>query len=126
MASQRPTGTRASGLRSRGDRSSVAAAGASAAESGSATSTRAAPSPKTPPATAPSAERTTRATYRLLVLRGLAPDEASNVTAYLCGIHVGTQRWKLSEVNRLLFLRSLVRGGSFGAADGMITGHRVH
>lgn len=125
MADQRPTDTRASGLRSRGDRSSAAGA-ASAAGSGSAASTRAAGSRKAPRATAPSVEPTTRATYRLLVLRGLAPDEASNLTAYLCGIHVGAQPWRLSEVNRLLFLRSLVQDGSFGAADGAITGHRVH
>ena len=31
----------------------------------------------------------TRATYRNLLLRGLAPDEAANLTAYLAGIAVG-------------------------------------
>jgi hypothetical protein len=51
-------------------------------------------------------------------MRGLAPDEASNLTAFLCGIHVGAQHWQLTEVNRLLFLRQLVRTGSWGAEDG--------
>jgi hypothetical protein len=60
----------------------------------------------------------TRATYRMLVLRGLAPDEAANLTASVCGIHVETQPWKLDEVNRLLFLRELQLAGRFGAQDG--------
>ena len=60
----------------------------------------------------------TRATYRLLLLKGLAPDEAANLTAWLSGIHVGAQRWRLAEVNRLLFLRELSQGGRFGSDDG--------
>ena len=60
----------------------------------------------------------TRATYRLLLLKGLAPDEAANLTAWLSGIHVGSQRWRLVEVNRLLFLRQLNHGGRFGSDDG--------
>jgi hypothetical protein len=60
----------------------------------------------------------TRATYRTLLLRGLAPEEAANLTAFLCGIHVETQPWKLDEVNRLLFLRELQAAGRFGFHDG--------
>ena len=60
----------------------------------------------------------TRATYRNLLLRGLAPEEAANLTAFLCGIHVGTQPWKIHEVNRLLFLRELQVAGQFGLHDG--------
>lgn len=60
----------------------------------------------------------TRATYRLLLQKGLAPDEAANLTAFLCGIHIGSQRWRLSEVNRLLFLRELSQTGRFGRDDG--------
>ncbi len=60
----------------------------------------------------------TRATYRNLLLRGLAPEEAANLTAFLCGIHVGSQPWKLDEVNRLLFLRELQAAGRFGFHDG--------
>jgi hypothetical protein len=60
----------------------------------------------------------TRATYRTLLLRGLAPDEAANLTAFLCGIHVESQPWRLDEVNRLLFLRELQDAGRFGFHDG--------
>jgi hypothetical protein len=60
----------------------------------------------------------TRATYRNLLMRGLAPEEAANLTAFLCGIHVETQPWKLDEVNRLLFLRELQAAGRFGFHDG--------
>ena len=60
----------------------------------------------------------TRATYRNLLMRGLAPEEAANLTAFLCGIHVESQPWKLDEVNRLLFLRELQAAGRFGFHDG--------
>lgn len=87
-------------------------AAASAAGSGSVATT---PSkPRIPVATRPE----TRATYRMLILRGLAPEEAANLTAYVCGIHVESQPWKLGEVNRLLFLRELELAGRFGPADG--------
>ena len=65
-----------------------------------------------------STEPETRATYRLLLLKGLAPDEAANLTAWLSGIQVGSQRWRLAEVNRLLFLRELSKDGRFGSDDG--------
>jgi hypothetical protein len=60
----------------------------------------------------------TRATYRSLLLRGLAPDEAANLTAYLCGIQVAETAWTIREVNRILFLRELNRAGRFGDQDG--------
>jgi hypothetical protein len=47
-------------------------------------------------------------------MRGLAPDEASNLTAFMNGIPVTERGWKLNEVNRLLFLRELNRQGRFG------------
>lgn len=59
----------------------------------------------------------TKATYRGLLLRGLAPDEAANLTAYLIGLHVGELHWKLAEVNQLLFLRELHRSGRFSEPD---------
>ena len=70
------------------------------------------------PETAGTLSPGTRATYRTLLLRGLAPEEAANLTAFLCGIQVGTQGWKLHEVNRLLFLRELQVAGQFGLHDG--------
>jgi hypothetical protein len=54
----------------------------------------------------------------MLQLRGLTPDEAANLTAFLCGIPVTDHHWKLSEVNRLLFIRALARSGRFGERDG--------
>jgi hypothetical protein len=51
-------------------------------------------------------------------MRGLAPEEAANLTAFLCGIHVGSQPWRLDEINRVLFLRELQDAGRFGFHDG--------
>jgi hypothetical protein len=62
----------------------------------------------------------TRQTYRLLMLRGMAPDEAANLTAFMCGIPVGDVVWSLRQVNELLFLRELARTGRFGPGDGMV------
>ena len=67
---------------------------------------------------APATKPETRATYRSLVLKGLAPEEAANLTAFLCGIQVGAAHWKLNVVNRLLFLRELHQTGRFGSDDG--------
>ncbi len=66
----------------------------------------------------------TRATYRGLLLRGFAPDEAANLTAFLSGIHVGEQPWRLSEVNQLLFLRELSRAGRFSETTSTLASNR--
>ncbi|MEA2536803.1 MAG: hypothetical protein QOF11_1037 [Chloroflexota bacterium] len=66
----------------------------------------------------PARDMATRATYRQLLLKGLLPEEAANLTAFLCGLHVGSGRWTLAEVNRLLFLRRLAQTGSWGNANG--------
>jgi hypothetical protein len=60
----------------------------------------------------------THKTARQLTLLGLEVSEAANLTAYLCGIAAGDRSWKLAEINRLLFLRDLVRRGKFGRTDG--------
>ena len=117
MAGQGHTrGTRALGRSLRAARSSSGPAVRSAAGSGSSTgiesSRRQTPSNSTLP------ERPTRSTYRLLLLRGLAPDEAANLTAFMSGIPVSEASWTLGQVNRLLFLRELQRAGRFGARDG--------
>jgi hypothetical protein len=113
MASQgRSRGTRGLGRSSQVAPSSPVLAAASAGGSGSSTGTT------TRPSTTSSHGVRTRATYRLLLLRGLAPDEAANLTAFVSGIHVGGAGWKLQEVNRLLFLRELNRSGRFGESDG--------
>jgi hypothetical protein len=67
----------------------------------------------------PSRGQTTRAIYRLLVLRGLAPDEAANLIAYVCGLPVDAGLWTLPEIDRLLFLQALARAGRWGARDGV-------
>jgi hypothetical protein len=81
---------------------------ASGVASGSATDTLISPdSRETPEALH------TRATYRTLLLKGMAPDEAANLTAYMAGIPIGESHWTLSQVNQLLFLRQMQRTGRF-------------
>ena len=63
---------------------------------------------------ATSTELRTRTTYRSLLLQGLAPDEAANLTAYLAGIAVRDGHWTLRQINQLLFLREMNRAGHFG------------
>ena len=55
----------------------------------------------------------TRATYRTLLMKGMAPDEAANLTAYMAGIPIGESHWTLRQVNQLLFLRQMQRTGRF-------------
>jgi hypothetical protein len=66
----------------------------------------------------------THSTYRNLVTRGFAPEEAATLTAFLCGIPIAEVRWSLRQVNELLFLRAMAQAGRFGSSDG---GHdRLH
>jgi hypothetical protein len=44
---------------------------------------------------------------------GLAPNEAANLTAFLCGLPIVAAPWRLRELNSLLFLRELHRSGRF-------------
>lgn len=55
----------------------------------------------------------TRATYQTLLMKGMAPDEAANLTAYMAGIPIGESHWSLRQVNQLLFLRQMQRTGRF-------------
>ena len=61
-------------------------------------------------------------TYRQLVVRGFASDEAGNLTAYLHRLPIAEQPWTLRQVNAVLFLQNLRMSGRFGAADGEPTG----
>ena len=111
MAGQARRGTQGHGRSSRAGSWSVVAA-ASAAGSGSIDT-------RTPSRPAEPVQRpATKATYRTLLLRGLTPDEAASLTAYLCGISVGSGRWHIDQVNALLFLRELQIAGRFGSNDG--------
>jgi hypothetical protein len=58
------------------------------------------------------------ATYRQLVVRGFASDEAANLTAYLHALPIGDQPWTLRQVNTVLFLQKLREAGRFGEGDG--------
>ena len=107
MASRARHGARDTGRSSRAASSLALIEAASAVASGSATVTR---TPVSPP---PTPELPTRATYRNLIMRGLEPDEAANLTAYLAGIAVGDTHWTIRQVNQLLFLRQMQRTGHF-------------
>ena len=65
-------------------------------------------------------ELRTRTTYRNLIIRGLAPDEAANLTAYLAGIGVSGSHWTLRQINQLLFLRQMNRTGHFAEASDLV------
>ena len=60
----------------------------------------------------------TRAVYRLLLMKGLAPAEASSLTAFICGLPTTDLNWSLKQVNELLFLRRMRQLGRFGSGDG--------
>ncbi len=107
MAGQARRSTRGRG-RSSHDASWPVLAAASAAVSGSATAIS-----TVSPSQESSKALVTRATYRNLLSRGLAPDEAANLTAYLAGIQVGESHWTLRQINQLLFLREMNRTGHF-------------
>ena len=114
----RSRGTRAPGRSSVDDRSWPVTAEASAVVSGSGTGTGAGTSKPVLTAARLSPEARTRATFRLLLMRGLAPDEAAALTAFVSGIPIAGQAWSLTEINQLLFLRGLRHTGRFGESDG--------
>jgi hypothetical protein len=110
MAERRRRATRASGASPR-TASTWPAESVSGAGSGSTIAATPAASPSPGPIA-------TRATYRTLLVRGLTPDEAANLTAYLAGLPIDDTTWTLAQVNRVLFLRELARTGRFGGRDG--------
>ena len=115
MAGQARRERRDQGRSSRVASSWPVRAAASAAASGSGTVTT---SPASSPASTP--ELATSSTYRNLIIRGLAPDEAANLTAYLAGIGLGGSHWTLRQINQLLFLRQMNRTGHFAEANDSI------
>ena len=54
-------------------------------------------------------------TYRRLGSKGLRPDEAGNLTAYLHGLSPVESGWQVGEIERLVFLRHLVLRGDIGS-----------
>ena len=119
MAGQARRGTRGRGRTSHDGPSWPVIAAVSGGASGSATAITTEVSNTEPtPAPEPTRALPTRATYRNLLLRGLAPDEAANLTAYLAGIQVGDAHWTLRQINQLLFLREMNRTGHFSEPPG--------
>ena len=69
------------------------------------------PAPDDAPRAAGGDRRSARTTYQHLRMAGLTDAEAGNLTAHLSGLHVAEQGWTLLEIERLLFVRSLVERG---------------
>ena len=113
MAGQAQRGSRGHGRSSR-RASSWPVAAASGAASGR-TGSPAMPRAET---LSPAKALATRSIYRTFLLKGLAPDEAANLTAFVCGIPVQDLHWSLRQVNQLLFLREMAQTGRFGGDDG--------
>ena len=59
------------------------------------------------------------AAYRQLMMQGLAPDEAANITAVMRGIPVGATPWTVREISHLLFLRAMRDAGRFDPDRGV-------
>ena len=58
---------------------------------------------------------TVRTTYRRLRIAGLDAGEAASLTAHLCGLPMVPRGWQVAEIERLLFVRELVRTGRMGS-----------
>ena len=115
MAGQAQRGSRGHGRSSRPGSSLPRAEAATAAGPGVAP-TRTSPKRKSE-ATGTSAPAT-RPVYRLLLMKGLTPTEAANLTAWICGLSTSDPRWSLKQINQLLFLRAMRQSGRFGDTDG--------
>lgn len=113
MAGQAQRGSRGHGRSSRRGSSWPAAAASEAASGRTARAAR--PTAET---LSPAKALATRSIYRTFLLKGLAPDEAANLTAFVCGIPVQDLHWSLRQVNQLLFLREMAHTGRFGGDDG--------
>jgi hypothetical protein len=57
-------------------------------------------------------------------MKGLTPDEAASLTAFMHGLPTADLRWTLPQLNQLLFLRQMRQSGRFGQADGGIPSPR--
>ncbi len=55
--------------------------------------------------------RAPRWTFQRLRMCGLTTDEAGNLTAHVTGLRIGDRPWTMTEVERLVFLRTLVERG---------------
>jgi len=119
MAGQGQRGSRDPGRSSRLDSRTVLVAAHSVGGSGSEAiiSTLSTP-PATPLATTPPATPPPMAVWRLLQMKGMTPDEAANLTAFLYGLPTADLRWTIPQLNQLLFLRQMRKSGRFGCTEG--------
>jgi hypothetical protein len=51
-------------------------------------------------------------------MKGMTPDEAANLTAFLYGLPTADLHWTLPQLNKLLFLRQMRQTGRFDDTDG--------
>jgi hypothetical protein len=65
----------------------------------------------TPERPAGASASSVRATYGGLRRMGWSETEASSMAAHLAGLTPSRTGWQLREIERLLFIRSLVEGG---------------
>ena len=117
MAGQAQRGSRGHGRSSRPGSSLPRAEAATTAGRGLAPA-RTSPKVKAQAAATPVPAPATRPVYRLLLMKGLTPTEAANLTAFICGLSTSDPRWSLRQVNQLLFLRAMRQAGRFGDTDG--------
>ena len=117
MAGQAQHGSRGHGRSSRHASPVALVAAASVAGPGSEviTSTTS-PAPAVTPAAAQTPSP--RAVWRLLQMKGMTPDEAANLTAFMYGLPTADLHWSLPQLNQLLFLRQMRQSGQFGCTDG--------
>ena len=54
-------------------------------------------------------------TFRRLRMGGLTMSEAGNLTAHVKGLHAVPGGWSVEEIERLLFVREMVRQGRMGS-----------
>jgi hypothetical protein len=54
-------------------------------------------------------------TFRRLRMGGLTMSEAGNLTAHVKGLHAVPGGWTVEEIERLLFVREMVRQGRLGS-----------
>ena len=120
MAGQEQRGSRDRERSSRAASPSALAAEVSEVAPGSEATTSTSsmkPVPTTSAATVP----TPRAIWRLLQMKGMSPDEAANLTAFLYGLPTADLRWTITQLNQLLFLREMRQAGRFGRNDGTLS-----
>jgi hypothetical protein len=61
---------------------------------------------------------TPQADWRLLQVKGMTPNEAASLTAFLYGLPPSDLHWTFQQLNQLLFLRHMRQIGRFSGYHG--------